>query len=463
VATAPLVSVLVAVHDGERYVGTALKSVLRQSVSDLELVVVDDGSTDSTPELLASLEDPRVRVARNEERRGLAGALNRGLDVVSGRYVARMDADDVALPHWLARVLARLGSQPEVALVGAGVLEFDHGGRLGAIHLPEPGPAVTRWYSLFSSSPFFHNTVAFERELFERHALRYDESFGESEDYELWTRVLAHAEADCLEEALVLYRHHPSQASRRRSELQQGLGRRVALTQIATTAPSLSPGQVELAWRFGFRQELATDELEEGASSYLELLERFSESGRYGSSQLQGVRRIAARTLARRALSSPGSARMSLLRRALSVDPALAAHVAARRARRTVALRQIRPEAERVLRTGAGSPDGAVRVAAVFPEPTPYRAPLLDRVAALPEIDLTVIYAAPSVVSGRDWTVAREHDAVFLRGLRIPEAERVFRHDYPVTPGIARALEQARPDVVVVSGWSTFAAQGAIA
>ena len=120
--------------------------------------------TDSTPAVLAGLDDPRVRVVQNDERRGLAGALNRGLDVVQGRHVARMDADDIALPHWLERVLGRLVSEPAVSLVGAGVLEFSDG-RLGAIHLPEPGPAVTRWYSLFSSSPFFHNTVAFDEAL----------------------------------------------------------------------------------------------------------------------------------------------------------------------------------------------------------------------------------------------------------------------------------------------------------
>ena len=82
--------------------------------------------------------------------------------------------------------------------------------------------------------------------------------------------------------------------------------------------------------------------------------------------------------------------------------------------------------------------------------------------AALDEIELSVIYAAPTV-AGRTWRVEPEHDAVFLRGVRLPGAQQLLHHDYPVTPGIVPALEQASPDVVVVSGWSTFAAQGAIA
>ena len=99
---------------------------------------------------------------------------------------------------------------------------------------------------------------------------------------------------------------------------------------------------------------------------------------------------------------------------------------------------------------------------AVFPEPTPYRAPLLDRVAALAEIDLTVVYAA-GTVAGRTWRVEPKHRATFLRGVRLPGADRVLHHDYPLTPGVVPALNDTQPDVVVVSGWSTFAAQAAIA
>ena len=101
------------------------------------------------------------------------------------------------------------------------------------------------------------------------------------------------------------------------------------------------------------------------------------------------------------------------------------------------------------------------RVAFVSPEPTPYRSPLLDRIAATEQVDLTVIYAARTV-AGRTWTVEPLHRAVFLDGVKVPGVRRVLRHDYPVTPGLWRALRQAKPDCVVVSGWSTFAAQAAI-
>jgi glycosyltransferase involved in cell wall biosynthesis len=99
------------------------------------------------------------------------------------------------------------------------------------------------------------------------------------------------------------------------------------------------------------------------------------------------------------------------------------------------------------------------RVTVVSPEPTPYRAPLFDRIAQ--RVELTVVYAAPTV-AGRDWTVSLNHRAVFLHGVRVPGMRKVVRHDYPLTPGIVRALRESRPDVVVVSGWSTFASLAAV-
>ena len=110
---------------------------------------------------------------------------------------------------------------------------------------------------------------------------------------------------------------------------------------------------------------------------------------------------------------------------------------------------------------GLEEPSAPIRVTVVSPEPTPYRSPLFDLVAARPELELTVIYAAHTV-AGRTWSVEPQHRSTFLRGLALPGLGRVLHHDYPVTPGIVRALRESRPDVVVVSGWSTFASQAAI-
>lgn len=458
----PLVSVLVAVHDGEPFVRTALLSILRQTAADLELIVVDDHSSDGTAETLASLDDPRVRVLHNHEQLGLAGSLNRALDQARGRYVARMDADDAAFPDWLERSLALLGSRPDLGLVGAGVLDVAEDGEPRELHLHDAGRAALRWRALFSA-PVFHNTVVLRRELLEEHGLRYDPSFGESEDYDLWTRLLAVTEGDCVEAPLVLHRLHPQQASRRRGDLQRDLAETISVRQIDTVAPDLSGRAVRLARQVWLSAEAEVADAEDAALAFVELEQTFEAAHAFLEDDLRAVRAGAARALARLAAHTRGAAGAVVLGQAVRLDPLLPAHVASRRARRRSLATSARREAADLLRALAAAPEvPPIRVAAVFPEPTPYRAPLLDRVAALPEIDLTVVYAA-GTVAGRTWHVEPKHRAVFLRGLRVPGAARVLHHDYPLTPGVVPALEDIRPDVVVVSGWSTFAAQAAIA
>ena len=451
----PLVSVLLAAHDAERFLRRALDSILRQTVSDLELVVVDDGSTDSTSDVLDSISDPRLVRLRNEERLGLAASLDRGLELARGRFVGRLDADDVAFSHRLERQLARMQRRPRLAVVGSAVLEIDRDGRPGVLHRM-PGDAVSvRWATLFGS-PFFHPTVLFDRGLLEREGLRYDPECLESEDYDLWARVLRVGEGENLAEPLVLYRVHEQQASSSRRAVQREFQRRVALREIASAAPELDAEQAELAWRVGADEPLEPDELDTAVAAFVELAEAFA------STNGPGARSSAAAVLVRLARTA-GPAGARALREAVKLDPAVAVRGAARRTARASAGRRARRDARRRLaELELAAAERPLRVAAVFPEPTPYRSPLLDRLAGEPDLDLTVLYAAETVAA-RTWDVAPRHRALFLRGLRVPGAERVLRHDYPLTPGIAGALANACPDVVVVSGWSTFAAQGAIA
>ena len=434
----PLVSVLLATHDDARFLREAIESVLAQTSGDLELIVVDDASTDETAELLAGLDDRRLFVLRNQEQAGLATSLNRGLDQATGRYVARLDADDVASTERLERQLAWMEAKPELGVVGAGIRDLHANGQSGRVHLMPRGAGALRWHALFSS-PFFHPTVLVDRELLERHALRYDPTFLESEDYDLWTRVFAFAEGDNLREVLVDKRVHPGQASLRRGELQQSFQRQVALREIARVAPHLSAAEADLAWRLATAQTIPDGSRHEAGRALVALLAEFE--ARYG------------RQSDERAAAAKALGRARLLGDMAKLAPWLPAQMVTERLR----------SRRRVAPGEPGRPEngGRLRVTVVSPEPTPYRSPLFDRLAERPELDLTVVYAA-TTVAGRPWSVEPRHRSVFLRGVSLPGARRLLRHDYPVTPGVIRALQAAQPDVVVVSGWSTFAAQAAI-
>jgi glycosyltransferase involved in cell wall biosynthesis len=436
----PLVSVLLSVHNDARFLAAAVESVLRQTVDDLELIVVDDASTDETPAVLSAVQDPRLRLLRNEHQLGLAASLNRGLDQAQSRYVARLDADDVALPQRLESQLARIAATPSVAVVGTAVLDLDETGRVGTLHRNPVGTRAVRWLALFGS-PFFHPTVLVDRELLDRHGLRYDPAYLESEDYELWSRLLELGDGTNLAEPLVLKRVHAGQASLRRSDLQESFQRQVALREIARIAPDLGSGGAERAWTLGSGRGSP-----DGAvGPYTALLAAFER--RHGADP--EVREAAARVLLR-ARSARG----------LVLGPSYPVRLALSRARRRREESRVQGRAATWL-DGLTKSSAPIRVTVVSPEPTPYRSPLFDLVAARPELELTVIYAAHTV-AGRTWSVEPEHRSMFLRGLAVPGLGRLLHHDYPVTPGIVRALRESRPDVVVVSGWSTFASQAAI-
>jgi len=455
----PLVSVIMAAHDAERFLAPAVASVLRQTVSDLELVVVDDGSQDGTPDVLAEFDDPRLEVVRNDERLGLAASLNLALERARSRYVARLDADDVALPRRLELQLSRLRAAPSVAIVGSAVLDLDDESRLHSVHPMPVDSAAVRWATLFSS-PFYHPTVLLDRDVLDREGLRYDPAFLESEDYELWARVLSVAEGENLPEPLVLYRVHAGQATRARRGLQRGFQRRVALGEIARLAPSLPAERAELAWLLGAGEDLAPGELENAADALLELVSLFGKRYPAGA---RAAREKAARMLARAAPHAERLSRVEILRHALRLDPLLPLNAAARRAGRAAIARRTKPEAEAWL-CALGRRDGQprpVRVAYVSPEPTPYRAQALERLAEDPELELTVIHAAENV-QWRSWRVEPRYQVVVLDGFRLPGAARLFFHEYPVSRGVFDALRRASPDVVVACGWSTFPSQAAV-
>jgi len=191
------------VRDGERFLGEAVESVLAQSVSDLELIVVDDGSTDSTPKLLAEIADPRVRVLTRAPA-GLAPAINAGCAHARAPVIARMDADDVALPDRLDRQLAFLDTHLDVALLGGGIIVVDETGR----ELDrEPAPAKP---VLTERNGLVHATVAMRTEAFrELGGYRLDQA----EDYDLWLRFQERHGVAAIPEPVLRYRLHPGQFS----------------------------------------------------------------------------------------------------------------------------------------------------------------------------------------------------------------------------------------------------------
>jgi glycosyltransferase involved in cell wall biosynthesis len=184
--SAPAVSVLMGVRNGAPWVGDAVRSVLEQTLADLELIVIDDGSTDATAALLDAVRDPRLRV-EHEPPRGLTPSLNRALRLARAPLLARLDADDLALPERLARQRAFLDAHPDTGLLGTGAREVDARDHEIRVVRP-PGEDAAIRQALIRRNPFVHSSVMMRRSAVDQ-AGGYDERFPVAQDYDLWMRM----------------------------------------------------------------------------------------------------------------------------------------------------------------------------------------------------------------------------------------------------------------------------------
>lgn len=201
----PLITVLMPVHNGAAYLAEAMESILRQSLADFEFLVVDDASTDHSAALVRNVKDPRVRLIPSTERLKLSGALNLGLDQARGRYVARMDADDISLPRRLESQARFLEQNPAIGLCGTWIRYF--GGSTRTI-LERPVPHDEIHAFMLLDTPFAHPTVMLRRDAIEQHHLRFNGDFFPTEDFELWTRAIRQFPVANLPEVLLHYRIH---------------------------------------------------------------------------------------------------------------------------------------------------------------------------------------------------------------------------------------------------------------
>jgi len=241
----PKVSVLMAVYNCERYLPQAIDSILNQTYSNFEFLIVNDGSTDNTGDILARYadRDQRIIVIRNEANVGLTQSLNRGLEIAQGKYIARMDADDVSLPERFALQVRYLEQHPEIGVLGANVVYIDADGRTMYRGRPRPkdirpaSPDVIKWTLLWRCP--ISNVMA-RRAVFERTGLTYDPEFKTTQDRDLYTRLSKYTVVARLTEATVYLRVHPASISCTRREEQRAMTHAITRRELTTLLDGVS-------------------------------------------------------------------------------------------------------------------------------------------------------------------------------------------------------------------------------
>jgi hypothetical protein len=285
VSPLPAVSVLMPVRNGERFLAEAVESVLSQTFGDLELLVIDDGSTDSTPQILERLgiEDQRLVIHRREPGPSLPEVLNIVAGFARAPLLARLDADDVALPDRLQLQVAFLAAHPEVALLGGQVPLIDESGReVGRAEYPLADEELQE--ALRHRNPFVHSAMVMRREAFEEVG-GYRPNFVHAEDLDLWLRIADGHRIANLSADVVQYRIHGNQQTLQKQDeqaLYSAAARASARARAADLPDPFDSVQVDEALLIS--QGISREELTDSVVSALAWLGRTTGRAGYADS-----------------------------------------------------------------------------------------------------------------------------------------------------------------------------------
>lgn len=204
--TPPKLSVVMSVYNAEHYLSAAMESVLTQSYTDFEFVIIDDGSTDKSPEILQeyAAKDDRIRII-TQKNTGLTVALCTGCDIARGEYIARMDADDYSLPSRFEKQVALLDANPDLVAATGDVEHFTDDGTVLTIVKLDQEPKLIRFYNCFVNYIGGHGQVMFRRDVYDKVG-GYDPTFRMSQDYDLWAKLLTQGDFGIVPETIYRFR-----------------------------------------------------------------------------------------------------------------------------------------------------------------------------------------------------------------------------------------------------------------
>ncbi|ALU28045.1 glycosyltransferase [Myroides odoratimimus] len=225
-----ILSVILPVYNGEKYVKSAIDSILNQSFEDFELIIINDGSNDGTLSILNSFKDKRLNVI-SQENKGLIYSLNYGISLAKGKYIARMDADDIADVDRFENQVYFLDHNSDYIICGSQKVQYFHDDPAEIFHqsnLPIDDIDIKTY--LFFNSPFAHPSVMFRNSESLGVELKYDENFKYAEDYYLWVNLLSKGKGKNLKSSRLKYRDTPnSESDIGRSKMEE---RRLTLSKI---------------------------------------------------------------------------------------------------------------------------------------------------------------------------------------------------------------------------------------
>jgi glycosyltransferase involved in cell wall biosynthesis len=292
--SAPCVSVLMTTYNGAATIAASIDSVLAQSFRDFELIVVDDGSTDATPAILARTGDPRLRVLRTDRTGGIVASRNHGFTAVRGGYVAPLDHDDLSDAGRLGRQVAFMDANPGAVLV-ATEIRIAQDGKVSAPHHPPVGDALALRWLLLIDNPLTWSSVMFRADAVRRLGPFLRADYELADDFDFYHRLLDIGDIVRLNEVLTTYRYHTANASRARAGLMNANATRVLSNAYAPLLGDAAPAAADLVIRHLSDRQPAPDPstLERIGRVLERLLERFCETHNLSASDRHRIAQLA--------------------------------------------------------------------------------------------------------------------------------------------------------------------------
>jgi len=226
----PLVSVVMASYNEEAFIGEAIDSVLHQSFDDFEFIIINDGSTDKTESIILSYTDKRIKYIKNDTNIKLIASLNKGLTLAQGKYIARMDADDICELNRFQKQVEFMEANPEIGISGAQLSLF--GKETGFMNYPLTHEEIK--LRLFVTSSFGNNVVIFRRDIMEKNQLYFPKGYIHAEDFKCWTNWVLLTKTANLDVDLVRYRSHQNSVSFKNRTLQRETRNRIRAEYVCS-------------------------------------------------------------------------------------------------------------------------------------------------------------------------------------------------------------------------------------
>lgn len=246
----PLISVILPFYNASAYLDASIDSLLSQTLGDFEIIALDDCSTDDGGERCAARRDPRLRLVRNETNLGVPRTCNRGIELAQGRYLARMDADDICMPTRFERQVELLRRKPEIGICGTRALSINaHDKVIGRRRYPLTSETIQ--LERFFTPPFLQSSVIIDRERVSAKTLKYDENLPYAQDFDLWFRVLEQTEGANLRAPLLHYRVHEDSITSQKRVRQLELHAQIIRRNLAQRGINVNVEEAEmLRWVF---------------------------------------------------------------------------------------------------------------------------------------------------------------------------------------------------------------------